>query len=82
MGMLGKDGSNPLIFDGRPESWPLFKKPMHQFLDKEGLRVTIRACSVLDPPLLPLEVQIRTSSRRTGKFMLESAVHGRLTLLY
>jgi hypothetical protein len=55
---------------------------MHQFLDKEGLRVTIRACSVLDPPLLPLEVQIRTSSRRTGKFMLESAVHGRLTLLY
>jgi hypothetical protein len=36
MGTLGKDGSYPLIFDGRPESWPLFKKPLHQFLDKEG----------------------------------------------
>ncbi len=36
MGTLGKDGSNPLIFDGRPESWPLFKKALHQFLDKEG----------------------------------------------
>jgi hypothetical protein len=36
MGTLGKDGSNPLIFDGRPESWPLFKKALHQFLDKDG----------------------------------------------
>jgi hypothetical protein len=36
MGTLGKDGSNPLIFDGRPESWPLFKKALHQLLDKEG----------------------------------------------
>jgi hypothetical protein len=36
MGTLGKDGSNPLIFDGRPESWPLFKKALHQFLDEEG----------------------------------------------
>jgi hypothetical protein len=29
-----------LIFDGRPEScdssWPLFKKELHQFLDKGG----------------------------------------------
>ena len=36
MGTLGKDGSNPLIFDGRPESWPPFKKALHQLLDKEG----------------------------------------------
>jgi hypothetical protein len=36
MGTLGKDWSNPLIFDGRPESWPLFKKALHQLLDKEG----------------------------------------------
>ena len=36
MGTLGKDGSNPLIFDGRPESWPLFKKALHLLLDKEG----------------------------------------------
>jgi len=36
MGTLGKDGSNPLIFDGRPESWPLFKKALHQFLDKDS----------------------------------------------
>jgi hypothetical protein len=36
MGTLGKDGSIPLIFDGRPESWPLFKKALHQLLDKEG----------------------------------------------
>ena len=36
MGTLGKDGSNPLIFDGRPESWPLFEKALHQLLDKEG----------------------------------------------
>ena len=25
-----------LIFDERPESWPLFKKALHQFLDNEG----------------------------------------------
>ena len=36
MGTLGKDGSTPLIFDGRPESWPPFKKALHQLLDKEG----------------------------------------------
>jgi len=35
MGTLGKDGSNPLIFDGRPESCPPFKKALHQLLDKE-----------------------------------------------
>ena len=34
MGTLEKDGSNPLIFDGRPESWPL-KKALCQLLDKE-----------------------------------------------
>jgi len=27
---------NPLIFDGKPESWPTFKKALYQFLDKEG----------------------------------------------
>jgi hypothetical protein len=32
LGPLGKDGSNPLILDGRPESWPLFKKALHQLL--------------------------------------------------
>jgi hypothetical protein len=36
MGTLGKDGSNPLIFDGRPEAWPLLKKALHQLHDKEG----------------------------------------------
>jgi len=37
MGTLGKDGSNPLIFDGKPESlWSTFKKALYQFLDKEG----------------------------------------------
>jgi hypothetical protein len=36
MGTLGKDGSNPLILNGRPESWPPFKKALHQLLDKEG----------------------------------------------
>jgi hypothetical protein len=36
MGTLGKDGSNPLIFDARRESWPLLKKALHQLLDKEG----------------------------------------------
>jgi hypothetical protein len=35
MGTLGKDGSYPLIFDGRPGSWPPFKKALHQLLDKE-----------------------------------------------
>ena len=34
--VCGKDGSYPLIFDGRPESWPFFKKALHQLLDKEG----------------------------------------------
>ena len=36
MGTLGKDGSNPLIIDGRPESWPLFKKALLQLLDKDS----------------------------------------------
>jgi hypothetical protein len=36
MGTLGKDGSTPLLFDGRPESWSLFKKALHQLHDKEG----------------------------------------------
>jgi hypothetical protein len=36
MGTLEKDGSYPLIFDGRPESWPFFKKALHQLLDNEG----------------------------------------------
>ena len=36
MGTLEKDGSTPLIFDGRPESWPLLKNTLHQLLDKEG----------------------------------------------
>ncbi len=37
MGTLGKDGSNPLIFDVKPESlWSTFKKALYQFLDKEG----------------------------------------------
>jgi hypothetical protein len=35
-----------------------------------------------DPSLATPEVQIYTSSRHTGKCMLVSAVHGRLTLLY
>jgi hypothetical protein len=35
-----------------------------------------------DPSLATPEVQIYTSSRHTGKCMLASAVHGRLTLLY
>ena len=36
MGTLGKEGSNPLIFDGKPKSWPTFKKALYQFLDKKG----------------------------------------------
>jgi hypothetical protein len=36
MGTLGKDGSNPLIFDGKPESSSPFKKALHQLLDKVG----------------------------------------------
>jgi len=34
------------------------------------------------PALATPEVQIHTSSRRTGTCMLASAIHGRLTLLY
>ena len=36
MGTLEKDGSKPLSFDGKPESWPRFKKALYHFLDKEG----------------------------------------------
>jgi hypothetical protein len=38
MGTLRKAGSDPpkLNFDGKPESWPTFKKALYQFLDKEG----------------------------------------------
>ena len=35
MGTLEKDGSNPLSFDGRPESCPLFKEAIHRPFDQE-----------------------------------------------
>ena len=36
MGTLENDGSKPLSFDGKPESWPRFKKALYHSLDKEG----------------------------------------------
>ena len=36
MGTLEKDGSKPLIFDGKAASWPPFKTALHKLLDKEG----------------------------------------------
>jgi hypothetical protein len=67
MGTPGKDGSNPLIFVGRPESWPLFKKPLHQLLDKEGYGCVAEGGDVFCAMLQAASAKAAKSTVTSGK---------------
>ena len=67
MGTLGKDGSNPLIFDGRPESWPLFKKVLYQVLDKEGYGWVVEGGDVFCAMLQAASAKAAKSTVTSGK---------------
>ena len=67
MGTLGKDGSNPLIFDGRPESWPPFKKALHQLLDKEGYGWVVEGGDVFCAMLQAASAKVAKSTVTSGK---------------
>ena len=70
MGTLGKDGSNPLIFDGRPESWPPFKKALHQLLDKEGYGWVVEGGDVF---CAMLQAASAKAAKSTSSSLLQSA---------
>jgi hypothetical protein len=67
MGTLGKDGSNPLIVDGRPESWPLFKKALHLLLDKEGYGWVVEGGDVFCAMLQATRAKAAKSTVTSGK---------------
>jgi hypothetical protein len=75
MGTLGKDGSNPLIFDGKPESsWPLFKKALHQLLDKEGYGWVVEGGDVFCAMLQAASAKAAKSTVTSGKGTLSTNV--------
>jgi hypothetical protein len=69
MGTLGKVGSNPLIFDGRPESWPPFQKALHQLFDKEDYGWVVEGgdvfCAMLQAPSAKAAKSTVTSGKGT-----------------
>ena len=67
MGTLGKDGSYPLIFDGKPESWPSFKKAIHQLLDKEGYGWVVEGGDVFCAMLQAASDKAAKSTVTSGK---------------
>ena len=62
-----EDGSNPLIFDGRPESWPPFKKALHQLLDKEGYGWVVEGGDVFCAMLQAASAKAAKSTVTSGK---------------
>jgi hypothetical protein len=74
MGTIGKDGSNPLIFDGRPESWPLFKKALHQLLDKEGYGWVVDGGDVFCGMLQAASAKAAKSTVTSGKVTVSTNV--------
>jgi hypothetical protein len=75
MGTLGKDGSNPLIFDsGRPESWPLFKRALHQLLDNEGYGWVVEGGDVFCAMLQAASAKAAKSTVTSGKGTLSTNV--------
>jgi hypothetical protein len=67
MGTLGKDGSYPLIFDGRPESWPFFKKALHQPLDKEGYGWVVEGGDVFGAMIQAASAKAAKNTVTSGK---------------
>ena len=67
MGTLGKDGSYPLIFDGKPESWPFFKKALHQLRDKEGYGWVVEGGDVFCAMLQATRAKAAKSTVTSGK---------------
>ena len=76
MGTLGKDGSNPLIFDGRPESWPPFKKALHQLLDKEGYGWVVEGGDVFCAMLQAASAKAAKSTVTSGKGTVSNKCRG------
>jgi hypothetical protein len=74
MGTLGKDGSNPLIFGGRPESWPPFKKALHQLLDKEGYGWVVEGGDVFCAMLQAASAKAAKSTVTSGKGTISTNV--------
>jgi hypothetical protein len=67
MRTLGKGGSNPFIFDARPESWPLFKKALHHLLDKEGYGWVVEGGDVFCAMLQAASAKAEKSTVTSGK---------------
>jgi hypothetical protein len=56
-----------LVFDGRPESWPFFKKPLHQLLDKEGYGWAVEGGDVFCAMLQAASAKAAKSTGTSGK---------------
>ena len=56
-----------MIFDGRPESWPLFKKALHQLLDKEGYGWVVEGGDVFCAMLQAASAKAAKSTVTSGK---------------
>ncbi len=56
-----------MIFDGRPESWPLFKKALHQLLDKEGYGWVVEGRDVFCAMLQAASSKAAKSTVTSGK---------------
>jgi hypothetical protein len=68
-GTLAKAGSDPpkLNLDGKPESWPTFKKALYQLLDKEGYGWIVEGGDVFCAMLQAASAKAAKSKEKSGK---------------
>ena len=67
MGTLEKDGSKPLIFDGKAASWPPFKTALHKLLDKEGCGWVVEGGNAFCAMLQAAAAKAAKSTTTSGK---------------
>ena len=67
MGTLEKDGSKPLIFDGKAASWPPFKTALHKLLDKEGCGWVVEGGNAFCAMLQAAAAKAAKSTTASGK---------------
>ena len=67
MGTLEKDGSKPLIFDGKAASWPPFKIALHKLLDKEGCGWVVEGGNAFCAMLQAAAAKAAKSTTASGK---------------
>jgi hypothetical protein len=67
MGTLEKDGSKPLIFDGKAGSWPPFKIALHKLLDKEGCGWVVEGGNAFCAMLQAAAAKAAKSTTASGK---------------